>query len=226
MSPSRLNLTFCVWCSAIGIALASAYVVTLAAAVVSPGGFPPVEPYDTAASIVCMLSAPGILILFALIHTHAGEERRLFSLIGLCFAVLFCAMTCVNRFVHLAVVRPSVAIGKTAGLDWFMPYGSLSVMSAIELLAWSFFLGLAFIFTAFSFDRTRLDRSLFWVCLVSGVLCLVSTLAPLTGIQLFFLLGIPAWGPGFILLCALLLARFKAQLTTGDRFRPSTTPQY
>jgi hypothetical protein len=212
MNQSRLNLTFGIWCSWIGIALALAYLAALAAAAISPSGFPPVEPYDSAISVVCLLSAPVILILFALNHTYASEERKLFSLIGLCFAVLFCAMTCINRFVHLAVVRPSLAIGKTDGLEWFMPYGSPSVMGAIEILAWSFFLGLAFTFTAFAFDKTRLERRLFWICLVNGLLCLVSTLTPLTGIVLFTFLGIPAWGPGFILFCALLMALFKDQL--------------
>src|SRR5512133_1046087 len=220
MKLSRPNLIFGVWCSAIGIVLATAYLASLLAAAVSPSGFPPVEPYDTAASIICLLSAPGILILFVMIHAHASEERKLYSLIGLCFAVLFCAMTCINRFVHLAVVLPSVAMGKTIGLDWFMPYGSPSVMSAIEMLGWSFFLGLAFIFTAFAFDKSRLERWLFWVCLVNGTLCLVSTLAPLTGIALFTILAIPAWGPGFILLCALLLTLFKDQIITVNTSLP------
>jgi hypothetical protein len=212
MNSSRPNLAFGIWCSSIVIVLAIAYMMALIAAAISPSGFPPVEPYDTAISIVCLLSAPGILILFALIHIFAREERKLFSLIGLCFAVLFCAMTSINRFVHLAVVRPSLAMGKTAGLEWFMPYGAPSVMGAIEILAWSFFLGLAFTFTAFAFDKTRLERRLFWTCLVNGMLCLMSTLTPLTGIVLFTFLGIPAWGPGFILFCALLLAMFKEQL--------------
>ncbi len=212
MNASRRNLTFGIWWSWIGIVLALAYLVALIAAAVSPNGFPPVEPYDTAISIVCLLSAPAILILFALVHAFASEERKLFSLIGLCFAVLFCAMTCINRFVHLAVIRPTVALGKPAGLEWFLPYGSHSVMGAAEILAWSFFLGLAFTFTAFAFDKTSQERWLFWTCLVNGILCLVSTLTPLTGIVLFTFLGIPAWGPGFILFCALLIRLFKQQL--------------
>jgi hypothetical protein len=213
MSLSRSNLTFGVWCSGIGIALATAYMVTLLAAAFSPAGFPPSGAVATAASIVCLLSAPSILILFVLVYVSADEERKLYGLIGLSFAVIFCGMTCINRMVHLAVVQPSLAAGKGAGLEDFMPYGT-TVMSSIEMLGWSFFLGLAFLFTAFAFDKTRSERRLFWLCLVNGILCLFSTLAPLTGIGLFTLLAVPAWGPGFIVFCALLMAMFKGRLST------------
>ncbi len=221
---SHFNLTFGVWAGRAGILLATAYSAGLVAAATSPNGFPPGEPYETVVSVVCLLSAPAILILFALVHSFANEERRLFSRIGLSFATLFCAMTCIARFVHLAVVRPSVAAGKTAGLEWFVPYGSLSVMSAMEMLGWSFFLGLAFIFTAFAFERDGWERRLFWLCLVNGVLCLASTLAPLTGSGVFFFLGVPAWGPGFVVFCILLMGMFNRALSAESSPQLVTEP--
>lgn len=212
MKPSELTLKFGIWTSAIGILMGAIYLVALAAAAVSPMGFPPVEPYDTLISAITLISASGILVLFAVIDVYVQGERQVFGRIALVFATLFAGMTSINRFVHLAVVRPALAAGQTAGLEWFLPYGSPSVMLGLELLAWSFFLGLAFLFAAPVFAGRRLERALFWVAFINGILCLISTLTPLTGIVLFTFMGVLAWGPGFILFCALLILMFRNKL--------------
>jgi hypothetical protein len=210
------TLRFAIWVNIIGIGLALAYALSLAAVGASGTGFPPVEPFDVAISIVSLISAPIILVFFAVIHVYAAEERKLFSLMALAFSILFTAMTCINRFIHLAIVRPSVAAGATDGLEWFTPYGTHSIMVGLEILGWSFFLGLAFLCAAFVFKGGVLERALFWVFLVDAALSLVSTLTPFTGITLFTFVGTIAWGPGFIAACVLLIKLLRRELKQLD----------
>jgi hypothetical protein len=223
MNMSRSTLKFGIWVNVFGIALALGYAVSLIAVGSSGTGFPPIEPYDTAISIISLISAPAILIFFAVIHTYAPEDRKIFSLPAFAFSILFTAMTCINRFVHLAVIRPSLAAGATDGLEWFTPYGAHSIMVGLEILGWSFFLGLAFLFAAFVFKGGLLEKTLFGVFLADAVLCLVSTLTPFTGITLFTFIGTIAWGPGFIIACALLIRLFRRELTQSERWMDQAT---
>jgi len=212
MSPSTFNSRFGIWTCIICIVLALAYLIALVATAVSSSGFPPAAPYDVIISVITLLSAGSILVLFAVIHASASDERKLLSLIALSFATLFAGLTSINRFTHLAIVRPASAAGVTDGIQWFTPYGATSIMTGLEFLAWGLFLGLAFVFLAPVFGAGRLERALFWLLLINGILCLVSVLALPTGIDWLTYVGAIAWGPGFVIVPALLLAFFMRKL--------------
>jgi hypothetical protein len=214
MSPSTFNFRFGIWACIACILLAVAYLIALVATGASASGFPPVAPYDVLISLITLLSAVSILVLFAVIHASAPDERKLLSLIALSFATLFAGLTSINRFTHLAIVRPASAAGVTDGIQWFTPYGATSIMTGLEFLAWGFFLGLAFVFLAPVFRAGRLERALFWLLLINGILCLVSVLALPTGISWLTYVGAIAWGPGFIVVPALLIALFRHKLAT------------
>ena len=48
--------------------------------------------------------------------------------------------------------------------------------SALEMLAWGLFLGLAFLVIAPIFRADKLGEAIFWICLVIGLLCLLALL--------------------------------------------------
>lgn len=218
MMSATFNYRFGFWVCVVGIVLALIYMSALAATAISPSGFPPVYPYDVIIDVISLASAVGILILFCAVHSCSGTDRKLFSRIALAFAVLFAGMTIINRFTHLAVVRPAQAAGVTEGLDWFTPYGAHSIMTGLENLGWGFFLGLAFISLAPVFTRGKLERFLCGVLLINGVLCLVSVFTLITGITALTFIGAVAWGPGFTVFCLLLSVFFKHGIDPQGRF--------
>ena len=209
MNSSQFNLRFGIWTAASSILLALAYLATMVATGASPSGFPPVEPYDVIISVISLLSGVAILMLFQVLHACAPTERKLFSSTALTFAALFAGLTSINRFTHLAIVRPGLYVGVTPGIEWFTPYGAYSIMTGLETLAWGFFLGLAFIFTVPVFRGGRVERVLSGMMLVNGILCLLSALALPTQITWLTYVGAIAWGPGFIGICSLLIVLFK-----------------
>ncbi len=212
MPGSKTTLRFGIWVNIYLVGLGLSYVGALVANALSGAGPTPVEPFASVFSAITIFSALGILVLFAVLFSYAAVERKLFGLVALSFCILFTGMTTINRFVHLAVVRPSLAANRAAGLEWFLPYGSNSVMFSLEILGWSVFLGLACLFAAFIFHLDRLERGLFWSVLVIALLNLASTLSLFTGNGLFTFLGLAAWGPGLTLACILLIVLFRRRL--------------
>ncbi len=191
----------------LGVILALIFLAALAA-VLASGEMPPAEPYQTIISLVSLLSAPLIVWLWALLHQAVAPEKRAFTQASLALVTIFAALTSINRYVALTVVRQSLQMGVTGGLEWFMPYGWPSIMAAIEVLAWGFFLGLAFLTLAPAFSSGKLERSLRWTLTASGIFCLLGALGQAVNIVWIFFAGILGWGLGLTAVLALLAAWF------------------
>jgi hypothetical protein len=115
------------------------------------------------------------------------------------------------NYVSLTVVPQAIQQGRTEGLSWLLPYAWPSIMAAAELLDWGLYLGLALLCLAPAFREERIARAIFWTLLVSGSQCLLSALGQVLNIAWLNVLGILAWGPGLIVLMALLAFWFKAR---------------
>ncbi len=183
--------------------------VTLAALT---GGLPPAEPYQTIISAVTFLSVPGIILLWVTLHRQTPASKQFFSQSSLVMVVIFATLTSINRYNSLTVVPQAQALGHTDGLDWFQPYGWgwPSIMAAMEVLAWGFYFGLACLCLAPAFWKSdRLEKAIASVLLACGGLSLLSVLGQVLNNIPLNVLGILAWGPGFIILMILWMAWFK-----------------
>lgn len=196
------------WVSLIEIVLAVAYLAAVAAMLIA-GNIPPAEPYISIISVVSLASAPLFVFLWAILHHIAPPETKVLTQTSLALIVIFATLTSINRYVALTVVRQSLDMGITDGLNWFMPYGWPSIMAAMEVLAWGFFLGLAFLSLAPIFRKGRLELAIFWTLILSGILALVAVLGQVVNSIVLNMLGIVAWGPGLIVLFLLLAIWFK-----------------
>ncbi|HSB66506.1 MAG TPA: hypothetical protein VLD65_08000 [Anaerolineales bacterium] len=136
-----------------------------------------------------------------ILNRVSPAERKIFSEISLALIVIFAALTSINRYVGLTVVRQSLATGNTNGLQWFLPYSWPSVMMAMEYLAWGFFFGLACICLAPVFRQGRLEGGIFWTLMATGLFSLLAVAGQVIGSNFtsfspFTLAGVLSWGPG------------------------------
>jgi len=122
-----------------------------------------------AAMLVFSLS---LVVLLNAIHAVVPPGRRPLTRIGLSFGLLFTATVGAHYFTQLSAVRLNVLQGNTDGLRWVVQANPYSVLSAVNMLGWSIFLGLASLFVAPVFSGTRLERliRLFWS--LNGLFCL------------------------------------------------------
>jgi len=83
----------------------------------------------------------------ACIHYYAADDKKLFSQIGLSFAVVYAAVITTDYFIQWTVVEPSILSGETAGLALFTQYNPHGLVVALEGLGYLMMNG-AFLFAA------------------------------------------------------------------------------
>jgi len=98
-----------------------------------------------------------ILLYFALmvcIHNYAPKEKKVFSQIGLAFALMSSIFLLGDYFVQVSVIQPSLVHGETEGIAILTQYNSHGIFIALEEIGY-FMMSLAFLFMAPVFSKTN-----------------------------------------------------------------------
>ncbi len=145
----RLATRLGFWAATIVAVLGGVYLALLVGYFATEGfAFPPTPFVQLVGGLVTFFSAPALLVLFAVIKHVAPSEKSILGTLGLCFTALFVASVSINRFVQLTVIRLSPPGPASQDLARFLPYSTGSVMFALEILGWGFFLSIAVLFVA------------------------------------------------------------------------------
>jgi hypothetical protein len=196
------------WSSVVIAVLGVLYLMLLISYFAIEGfAFPPTESVQFIGGIITFLTAPALLVLFAAIRHSSPQAKSIFGTVGLCFAGLFTMSVSINRFVQLTVIRLSPPGPPSQDLARFLPYSTESVMFALEILGWGFFLSLATLFVAPLFGGNRLLNSIRWLLILFALFSLMSvvgfaTATPITAAAFV------AWGPILLVLALLLAVHF------------------
>lgn len=146
-----------------------------------PGSIIP-YPYTNAASFIpadYVWLYPGILlaltfiVLMTCIHRQAPEDKKIFSQVGLSFALIYAVAITTDYFIQLAVVQPSILSGETSGLSLFTMYNPHGIFLAIESLGY-LMLSVALLFASAVFAKGRVERAIRWLFVTSFVLAIGS----------------------------------------------------
>jgi hypothetical protein len=122
---------------------------------------------------------PGILlaiifvVLMVCIHYYAPNEKKIFSQIGLSFAVIYATVITIDYFIQFTMVIPSILSGQTAGLSLFTQYNPHGIFIALEGLGY-FMMSVALLFAAAVFAGGKLERAIRWLFVASFILAIVS----------------------------------------------------
>lgn len=192
------------------------FLVIVAAAITGQMTFPPPDWLQLFGGIISLLFCPVMVVVMACLHTITPANKQVLSQISLAFTLLFATAVTINRFVQLGVVRQSLTLGETEGITWFLAYGERSIMFALEMLGWGWFLGLVLLFATPIFTAPGYQCWLRWLLLLYGVLALVSAVAHLLASPLVTV-GFVAWGFILFLVTGLLVVHFQQtkNLTQG-----------
>jgi len=165
--------------------------------------FPPVV--DLIAGIITFITVPILVILFSAIR-FANEEDNILGSLGVNFIILFAAMVSINRFVQLTVIQPNLP-HVPADLTRFLPYGTGSVMFALENLGWGFFSSLAAVCVAPLFSSSPRNKAIRWLFILYALISFLSVVGYIANIP--FPIGPIAWGPILMALFILLSGYFR-----------------
>jgi hypothetical protein len=127
------------WSAVVTTIINATYLLILVANFTIAGlTYPPPEPTQLAASVVSLLGAPALVVTWICLRRNITQSRRVFVEIGVAFMLLLTAMTCINRYIYLVVVRQLTQLGEATWVELIHPYGQHSIMFAIEYLGQGF----------------------------------------------------------------------------------------
>ncbi|MFC2030906.1 hypothetical protein ACFLWA_09285 [Chloroflexota bacterium] len=209
MVPNRVSMRLGFWASSFVAVLSVVYLVTLVGYFATAGfALPPTPFVQIVSGLVTILSAPALLVVFAVIADLGPKEKAAYGTTGLSFAILFVAMVSINRFVQLTIVRLSPPAALTADLARFVPYSAGSVMTALEILGWGFFFSIACLFVAPLFSGPALQRSIRWLFVLFALFSFTSVVGFATATPVGSAAFV-AWGPINLALSILLAILFR-----------------
>lgn len=114
------------------------------------------------------------LVAMAAIHQTAAQEKKVFSQIGLSFALMSTLILVSDYFIQFSVIPISLMHGETEGIPMLIQYNSHGVFIVLEELGY-LLMSLSFLFFALAFlTKSRLEGAIRWIFLAGFGLTLVA----------------------------------------------------
>ncbi len=112
--------------------------------------------------------------LMVSIHAYAPQPKKIFSQVGLAFALMAATILAVNYFVQFSVIPVSLKHNETEGLALLIQYNPHGLFLALEELGY-LLMSLSFLFMAPVFaHKSRLEAVVQWVFVSAFVLVIIS----------------------------------------------------
>lgn len=126
------------------------------------------------AKFLMLLYGPLFLVFVSSFYDYAKEEDRFYLSLSRLFALGFAVLSSINYFVQLSAVRLNIIHGQTSGLENFVQSNPNSIMTAITMLGWTFFLGLSSAFLVPIFREKGVVKVLKYAFIINAVSCLLA----------------------------------------------------
>jgi len=123
---------------------------------------------------LAMVLVLSYLVLIVCIHTYASQDKKIFSQIGLAFAIMAALVLLVDYFLQFSVVPISLMSGEREGITLLTQYNPHGIFIALEELGY-IMMSLSFLFIAPAFaGRSRLETWVRWIFILAFVLTIIA----------------------------------------------------
>jgi hypothetical protein len=120
------------------------------------------------------------VITMVCVHGQTPGDRRIWSHIGVAFAIMYSTLICMNYFVQLTLVAPHLFRGDVdAAVRPFLFNVFDSFTYSVDLLGYSF-MSLSTLFAAFVFSGPGLEKTVRWFFIANGLVM------PFVALQTFY----------------------------------------
>ena len=169
-------------------------------------------PLPDVARLAMLAFAPLFVVLLNSIYDLASPARKPLARLALLFGLAFAVLIAIHYFVQLTAVRVGVDQAGAAGLEQIIQANPYSAVSALNMLGWTLFLGLASLCAAPVFAGGALAKTVRYALLANGLICLAGGFGYLTeNTLLVFVAMNPAMG-GAILVATVALSLYFRRL--------------
>jgi len=113
-------------------------------------------------------------VLMAAVHYAAPKEKRIFSHIGLSFALISTATFLTDYFLQISVIQPSLLLGETDGIPLLSQFNAHGVFIVLEEIGF-FMMSLSMLFMAPVFSHKSMrEKAIRWLFISSFMLTLAA----------------------------------------------------
>ena len=162
---------------------------------------------------LCQLLAFLTPLLFVLVvnslHDYAPNNKKILTRISISFAIVFTVFSSINYFIQFSAVRLNILHGQPEGLEQFIQLNPLSLITAINILGWTLFLGLSSLFIVPIFSGGRLHKVIQLSFLANGILCILGAIGYVFEILLLNILFFYGMGAAIMVIGISLSILFK-----------------
>jgi hypothetical protein len=113
-------------------------------------------------------------VLMVAIHYFAPVEKKIFSQIGMSFALLSMALFVIDYFLQVSVIQPSLLLGERDGIALLSQFNAHGVFIVLEEIAF-ILMSMSMLFMAPVFvGQTKTERAVRWIFVGDFLLTIVS----------------------------------------------------
>ena len=125
--------------------------------------------FYTSCQLLAFLTPLLFVLVINSIHDYARNDKKILTRISICFAIVFAALSSINYFIQFSAVRLNILHGQPEGVEQFIQLNPLAVITAINILGWTLFLGLSSLFIVPIFSGSGLEKLIRLSFLINGV---------------------------------------------------------
>ncbi len=130
--------------------------------------------FQNLAKFFMLIFGSSYVLLIVSFYDHTADEKKILVRISILFATAFAVLISIHYFVQLSAIRLNIMKEQTEGIEHFLQANPISIMSAVNMLGWTLFLGLSSFFIAPVFSRDKLQRILKITFIINGISCILS----------------------------------------------------
>lgn len=113
------------------------------------------------------------VVLMVCIHHYASGEKRVFSQIGLSFALISATILILDYFIQISVIQPSLLNVEFDGMAILTQYNPHGVFIALEDIGY-LMMSAALLWAAPVFSGSRLENAIRWIFITGFILAIFS----------------------------------------------------
>ncbi len=137
----------------------------------------------TFSQLFAFISTIFYMVMLSSIHESVETNQKIYSRLSNIFGIGFMILACLNYFVQFSIVRLKLNAGVTSDLENFVQFNPLSFSFAMNILAWSLFLGLSTFFLGMIYKGKGLNFAIRVSFYITSVFCFIGFISFILDIQ-------------------------------------------
>ncbi len=152
------------------------------------------------------------MVLVFVFYEFTDTKRQILAKIAIAFSIMFALVSAVHYYIQISAIRFALLANTYSGLEHFLQSKPTSIISSVNMLGWTIFLGLSSLFIYLSFRPDIMTKAIRLGLLINTISCLLAGVGYLFQIDLITFIFINIGVGGAFLIITISSIRFFTKL--------------